>query len=394
MSFAAIPYAEAHKWEPLARSRGVSQVARSQRGFMRAYERAGSFARLPDQWKRRREAFIKRHMAQVRKRGEQLWKPNTSGIPQPSRRALALLMWAYRPPGGRSRRNPPGIIHVDDAWADRWVGRLLPAIDPTDEGTIQARWRHAGYVLTIYRPYEDETLIWTAAKGNKVFGIGTAIQSSDAITTDIAAIVKGHRRKGIYRSVLQKLREIYPELTLFSGFAQTEASANLWKKLGGKDEGDAYSLSNPRTPFHRTRQVLGHNIIQNGRMIVIPALGRSKRFKSFEAAEWVYDAFPGAVARVRREEPLMVATMKTQVLSLVADELFIRAKSSKKRNPTLRPGSGYFRAFGKNQELLKQFRDEILRRTGERLTLEEAEVVLHEMERKRVQQIRGQFRVV
>jgi hypothetical protein len=67
---------------------------------MRAYQRAGSFARLPERWKKKREAFIKRHMAQGR--NEQLWKGG-----QPSRRALALLMWAYMPPGRRSNPGDP-----------------------------------------------------------------------------------------------------------------------------------------------------------------------------------------------------------------------------------------------------------------------------------------------
>jgi hypothetical protein len=96
MSYRAMSYAAAHKWEPMAAKLGVSKVARSSRGFMRAYQRAGSFAKLPEKWKRKREAFIARHMAQGKK--EQLWKNG-----KPSRRALALIMWAYMPP----KRNPP-----------------------------------------------------------------------------------------------------------------------------------------------------------------------------------------------------------------------------------------------------------------------------------------------
>ena len=87
-----ISYASARKWEPEARKRGVSKVARSSSGFMRAYQRAGSWAKLSDKWKAKRNAFVSRHMAQARKNKEKLW---TKG--KPSRRALALLMWAYRP---------------------------------------------------------------------------------------------------------------------------------------------------------------------------------------------------------------------------------------------------------------------------------------------------------
>lgn len=94
-SYPAMSYAAAHKWEAQARKQGVSKVARSGRGFMRAYQRAGSFAKLPESWKKKRNAFIARHMAQAK--SEALWKDG-----KPSRRALALIMWAYMPP----RRNP------------------------------------------------------------------------------------------------------------------------------------------------------------------------------------------------------------------------------------------------------------------------------------------------
>lgn len=87
-------YAAAHRYEPMAKAKNVSAVARSGRGFMRAYERAGSWAALDQWWKDRRDNFVSRHMAQVRQRGEKLWKNG-----HPSRRALALLMWAYMPPG-------------------------------------------------------------------------------------------------------------------------------------------------------------------------------------------------------------------------------------------------------------------------------------------------------
>lgn len=95
-AYPVMSYGAAHKWEKQAAARGVSKVARSSRGFMRAYQRAGSWSKLPESWKRKRNAFIARHMAQVRKNGEQLWKNG-----KPSRRALALIMWAYMPPKRR-----------------------------------------------------------------------------------------------------------------------------------------------------------------------------------------------------------------------------------------------------------------------------------------------------
>ena len=74
--------------------RGVSKVARSPRGFLTAYKRAGSPSKLSPYWRNRRENFIKRHWAQVRKHGEKLTKNG-----RPTRRALALIAWAWKPKG-------------------------------------------------------------------------------------------------------------------------------------------------------------------------------------------------------------------------------------------------------------------------------------------------------
>lgn len=95
--FPAMSYAAAHAWEKQAAARGVSAVARSHRGFMRAYEDAGSFAKLSPWWKRRREGFLARHIAQAM-RGENIWERTRSGIVRPTRRSLALIMWGFMPP--------------------------------------------------------------------------------------------------------------------------------------------------------------------------------------------------------------------------------------------------------------------------------------------------------
>lgn len=88
-----LSYKKAHRWEAQAASRGVSRVARSRRGFMRVYEAAGSPHAMTPYWRRRRRNFIARHVAQLRKRREPLY--DKSG--RPTRRHLALLMWAYTP---------------------------------------------------------------------------------------------------------------------------------------------------------------------------------------------------------------------------------------------------------------------------------------------------------
>ena len=79
---------------PLMRKKGVSKVARGQGGFLSAYRRAkGRLSHLTPYWKNRRKNFIKRHMAQVRKRREPLFTPDG----KPTRRHLALVAWAYSP---------------------------------------------------------------------------------------------------------------------------------------------------------------------------------------------------------------------------------------------------------------------------------------------------------
>lgn len=76
---------------PYAAALGVSRVARSPRGFLAAYRRAGGDPRrLPPAWRAKREAFLARHLAQ------QAREPAfVDGVP--TRRTLALIMWAYFP---------------------------------------------------------------------------------------------------------------------------------------------------------------------------------------------------------------------------------------------------------------------------------------------------------
>lgn len=97
MSHRFLPLSTIARYESLARKRKVSEVARGPAGFLPAYKRAGSSTKLPDYWRHKREAFIARHMAQVEQRNEPLW--GLDGWP--SRRHLALIMWAYSPAAGR-----------------------------------------------------------------------------------------------------------------------------------------------------------------------------------------------------------------------------------------------------------------------------------------------------
>lgn len=97
MSPAYLPLDLCEAYVPLARELGVSEVARSRSGFMGQYRRAGGDPnRLSDWWAQRRDNFVARHMAQVKTRKEPLWR---DGVP--TRRHLALIMWAYSPTPGR-----------------------------------------------------------------------------------------------------------------------------------------------------------------------------------------------------------------------------------------------------------------------------------------------------
>ncbi len=136
MRYRYLSHRTALRWEPLAEARGVSAVARSSRGFMRAYEKAGTPSKLSENWKRRREGFISRHMAQVKKRGERLFERDGS----PTRRHLALIMWAYTPQPKRlakasnRAKNPWGDFIRGEYWIDPYGESHYADIDVGEAG--------------------------------------------------------------------------------------------------------------------------------------------------------------------------------------------------------------------------------------------------------------------
>ena len=82
------------KWVPLMEALGVSEAARSSRGFLAAYlNTSGRADRLTHDWISKREGFIARHMAQMIANDEPLF--DEQGVP--TRRHLALIAWAYSP---------------------------------------------------------------------------------------------------------------------------------------------------------------------------------------------------------------------------------------------------------------------------------------------------------
>lgn len=122
--YAWLSLGEALAWEPEAARRGVSTVARSRRGFLRAYQAAGTSRALPEAWKLKREGFVARHLAQAKRAGEPWFDP--SGLP--TRRHLALIMWGYSPdPGGLARPNP--TPPAPPPWVEWAIEQARPRIE-------------------------------------------------------------------------------------------------------------------------------------------------------------------------------------------------------------------------------------------------------------------------
>lgn len=127
----ALSLAEVKRWEPLAASSGVSEVARGPSGFLTAYKRAGGrLDRLSEAWRTKREAFIARHMAQAK--DERMFD---DGLP--TRRHLALIMWAYSPEAARLREASPRKANpVDDD--------VLAMLKEAAGASSKVKWREAG----------------------------------------------------------------------------------------------------------------------------------------------------------------------------------------------------------------------------------------------------------
>jgi hypothetical protein len=88
-----LPLNTIEKFIPEMKRRGVSEVARSPRGFLTAYRAVkGNRQRLGDDWIAKREAFIARHLVQLVGNDEPLYETGTL-----TRRHLALVAWAYSP---------------------------------------------------------------------------------------------------------------------------------------------------------------------------------------------------------------------------------------------------------------------------------------------------------
>lgn len=135
--------AEIRPWIPLMEREGVSEVARSPRGFLARYlavrgrpDRLGAVpaetpnARAGQRWEERRADFVARHMAQARANREPLWRADGT----PTRRHLGLIAWAYSPDPERLSLAARGgeqlpADNVDDD-VDDIVRRVRGALTP------------------------------------------------------------------------------------------------------------------------------------------------------------------------------------------------------------------------------------------------------------------------
>jgi hypothetical protein len=85
INYKYIPLSEILEKEPEMEKLGVSEVARSKRGFLTYYKKIGGKKdKVNEEWENRRRGFIARHLAQYK---------NDHGY----RRKLALIAWAYDP---------------------------------------------------------------------------------------------------------------------------------------------------------------------------------------------------------------------------------------------------------------------------------------------------------
>lgn len=138
-----LPLDVVERYVALAARRGVSEVARSPRGFLPQYREHGVRG-LDPWWRNRRENFVKRHMAQVSMRGEELFDADG----QPSRRHLALIMWAYSPVPGRLARKNPVRENPPRLTAD--MTKLLQRLDKAGEAGVP--------MVNLYLPLLDKAV--------------------------------------------------------------------------------------------------------------------------------------------------------------------------------------------------------------------------------------------
>ena len=170
---------------------GVSEVARSKRGFLTAYQRVrgdvqklGRDPAFGQDWVRRRNNFVARHMAQIRNRKEPLWVDG-----RPSRRHLALIAWAYSPTEAKlkkytqAKRNPRGSDIYDPREEQLRAQRqaIYESSLLRDEPQLKFKsFRNTKGKRLDQLVVEEGDLPWLRKYlGKKMFQIGVGVQKRD-----------------------------------------------------------------------------------------------------------------------------------------------------------------------------------------------------------------------
>jgi transposase len=170
---------------------GVSEVARSKRGFLTAYKRVRGDVRklgrdpaFGQDWVRRRNNFVARHMAQIRNRKEPLWVDG-----RPSRRHLALIAWAYSPTEAKlkkytqTKRNPRGSDIYDPREEQLRAQRqaIYESSLLRDEPQLKFKsFRNTKGKRLDQLVVEEGDLPWLRKYlGKKMFQIGVGVQKRD-----------------------------------------------------------------------------------------------------------------------------------------------------------------------------------------------------------------------
>tara|TARA_Y100001973_G_C5098186_1_gene281218 strand:+ start:285 stop:686 length:402 start_codon:yes stop_codon:yes gene_type:complete len=114
-----LPLSLCEALENYARQRGVSVIARSGRGFLTAYKivsgEPAMLGRDPynkKHWTEVRRLYINRNLGSATKNREKMWITH-NGHEVPSRRHLALIMWAYSPTPRRLHRWVRQMAHQE-----------------------------------------------------------------------------------------------------------------------------------------------------------------------------------------------------------------------------------------------------------------------------------------
>jgi hypothetical protein len=222
-TWAWLPLDVALAAEPAMKRRGVSKVARSKRGFLRAYEAAGGKPsqlgltpqstpnRAPYPWTQRRAEFVSRHMGQIRANNEALWQSDGS----PTRRHLGLIAWAYSPEPARLRK---WLAAEQGSRAIKLQGVTFPDLDlyfGWDQAVEELRhdvawWVYRGaHKASIFHTYEALT---PAQKAGLRFA-NLAVLGEQPIT--LYRLMKGTQRQGLGGASFTDVPDLFPNAVAF-----------------------------------------------------------------------------------------------------------------------------------------------------------------------------------